>query len=126
MLTNTKDVIDKYVDGLVYEVKRELQNYEILTPCFIAEVIEQITVEAMKHECAFGNKFFLNYVMENPLLQNWYETNESRYSEFFTPITNESKLYLLNPNKYSYIWGNLTLQIVGVIYGNIREELFVD
>lgn len=123
MITQVKDLVDVYISGLVYEVTRDLRNSnEILTPALIGEVIEKSVLAMLEHECQLQKSSLLDYMEQNTLLRTWYETNISRYSDHFMEIMPESEPYTFDPEKYANMWGNLASQIVGAVYGNIRED----
>jgi len=123
MITQVKDLVDFYISGLVYEVTRDLRaSDEILTPALIGEVVEKSVLATLEHECQLQKSSLLDYMERNTVLHTWYETNISRYSDHFMEIMPESEPYTSDPEKYANMWGNLASQIVGAVYGNIREE----
>lgn len=118
------DLIDVYISGLTYEVARELREGEdALTPAQMGEKIEVDVLAALSHECQLVNFNLLRCVEQNMFLRPWYETNENRYSDYFLEMMPHVEPYVSNPEAYANIWGNLTSQIIGAVYGNIREEM---
>lgn len=123
MTTQVKDLVDVYISGFVYEVTRELNACdEIITPCLIGEKIEENVIAALKHECKLPNTALLSYVAADHVLKIWYETNINRYSDYFLEVMPHIEPYINDPDKYANIWGNLASQMIGAIYGNIREN----
>ena len=123
MITQLKDLVDVYISGFVYEITQDLNDCDWpLTPALIGEMIETHVISALEHECQLQKSSLLDYMERNTVLHTWYETNISRYSDHFMEIMPESEPYTSDPEKYANMWGNLASQIVGAVYGNIREE----
>lgn len=123
MTTKINDLVDVYISGLVYEVTRELNSIDdILTPSLIGEVVEKNVLAMLEHECQLQEPSLLDYMERNTVLRTWYETNISRYSDHFMEIIPQVAPYTSDPEKYANMWSNLATQIVGAVYGNIRED----
>ena len=123
MTTKINDLVDVYIAGCVYEVTRELNSSdEILTPAFIGEAVEKNVLATLEHECQLQELSLLDYMERNTVLRTWYETNISRYSDHFLEIIPQTTPYTQDPEKYANMWSNLATQMIGAVYGNIRED----
>lgn len=124
MTVTSRDPIDAFSVGLLYEIKREL-NREFGDKPFsnvvLGERIEASVIQALEHECLLVDSPILRCAQSNKPLLRWYETNLSRYSDHFLEAMPQVEPYSEDPEKYANIWGNLTSQIIGAVYGNFRE-----
>lgn len=125
MQIQLKDLIDVYVAGLLFEIKREFQmefGNLYISNVMIGEKVETNVLKDMEHECKKLNSHLLNYVNMNTSMTKWYETDLNRYSDYFLEAMPISEPYINDPEKYANIWGNLTIQLIGAVVGNIRED----
>jgi hypothetical protein len=124
MTTMSRDPIDAWSVGLLYEIYRELDmefGGKSFSNVVLGERIEAHVLQAMEHECSLSESPLLRCALANRPLIQWYETNLSRYSDHFLEAMPQVEPYTEDPEKYANIWGNLTSQIIGAIYGNVRE-----
>lgn len=124
MTTMSRDPIDAWSVGLLYEMQRELDiefNGKPFSNVILGERIEAHVLKAMEHECHLSESPLLRCAQANKPLLCWYETNLSRYSDHFLEAMPQVEPYTSDPEKYANIWGNLTSQIIGAVYGNMRE-----
>jgi hypothetical protein len=125
MQTQLQDIIDVYVSGLLFEIKRELHmefGTRPISSTTIGEKVEASVLKDMEHECNLASSHLLAYVNMNTPMTQWYETNINRYSDHFLEILPIRAPYTADPEKYANIWGNLTSQLIGAVVGNIRED----
>jgi len=124
MTIELDDLVDSYIKGLLHELKREL-NVEFegspVPMSIVGEKAETHVLQALAHECLLPLPPLLEYVGMNETLVEWYKTNDNIYADFFLEVLPATEPYIRDPFEYATIWGNLAVQIIGAIVGNIRE-----